>query len=60
MEVGHSRGMMANERITIGSNSYEKQHSCSLLANQNSIHQKETARSKQEIHVIIYRKTLIF
>ena len=41
MEIGLQRGMMANEHIKIGSNSYEKvkifKYIGSLLTNQNSI-----------------------
>ena len=40
MEIGRHRGMIANEHIKIGSNSYEKVETFkslgSLVANQNS------------------------
>ena len=49
MEVGRSRGMMANEHIVVG-NSYEKvktfKYLGSLLANQNSIHEETKCRLK--------------
>ena len=45
MEIGRHRGMVANEHIRIGSNSYEKvktiQHLGCLLTNQNSIVEEE-------------------
>ena len=48
MEIGHNRGMIANEHIKIGSNSYEKvktfKYLGSLLTNQNSI--------QEEIHFV--------
>ena len=38
MEVGHHQGMMTNEHITVGRNSYEKVKTFkTLLTNQNSI-----------------------
>ena len=44
MEIGCHRGVIANEHIKIGSNSYEKvktfKYFGSLLTNQNSIHEK--------------------
>jgi hypothetical protein len=50
MEVGRHRGMIANEHITVGSNSYEKvntfQSLGSLLKNQNYIHEEIQRRLK--------------
>ena len=40
MEIGRHRGMIANEHIKIGSNSYE------LLTNQNSIQEEIKCRLK--------------
>ena len=44
MEIGRHRGIVANERITIGSSSYEKEKSFkylgSLLSNLNDIHEE--------------------
>ena len=44
MEIGLHKDMMANEHITIGSNSYEKvknsKYLSSLLTNQNSVHKE--------------------
>ena len=44
MEIGRHRGMIANEHIKIGSNSYEKvktfKYLGSLLTNQNSIQEE--------------------
>ena len=44
MEIGRHRGMMTNEHMTVGSNSYEKvetfKYLGSLLTNQNSIHEE--------------------
>ena len=44
MQIGHHRGMVANEHIKIGSNSYEKvktfKYLGSLLINQSSIIRK--------------------
>ena len=52
MEIGRYQGMIANDHIKIGSNSYEKVNTFkylgSLLTNQNSI--------QEEIHVIIQSK----
>ena len=60
MEVGHHQGMIANEHIRIGSNSYEKvknfKYLDSLLTNQNSIQEEIKYRLKQDIHVIILSK----
>ena len=48
MEIGHHRGMIANNHIRIGSNSYEKvktfKYLGSLLTNQNSIQQEIKCR----------------
>ena len=45
MEIGRHRGMIANERIRIGSNSYEKvktfKYLGSLLTSENSIQERE-------------------
>ena len=50
MDVGCHRGMMTNEHITIGSNSYKKERTfkylISLLTNQNSIHKAINCRLK--------------
>ena len=50
MEIGSHRGMVANEHIKIGSNSYEKVKTCkylgSLLTNQNSIQEEIKYRLK--------------
>ena len=44
MEIGRHRGMIANEHIRIGSNSYEKvktlKYLGSLVTNQNSIYEE--------------------
>ena len=52
MEIGRHRGMIANEHIKIGSNSYEKvktfKYSACLLTNQNYI--------QEEINVVIQFK----
>ena len=53
MEIGRHRGMMANEQIKLGNNSYEKvktfKYLSSPLTNQNTI----CVNLKQEIHIII-------
>ena len=50
MELRHHLGMMANEHIKIGTNSYEKVKSFkylgSLLTNQNYKHEEITCRLK--------------
>ena len=50
MEIGRHRGMLANEHVNIGSNSYEKVKTFkflgSLLPNQNSIHEEIKFRLK--------------
>ena len=50
MEIGHHRGMIANARIKIGSNCYEKVNTSkylgSLLTNQNSIQEEIKCRLK--------------
>ena len=50
MEIGRYRGMIANELIKIGSNSYEKVKSFKylgfLLTNQNSIQEEIKCRLK--------------
>ena len=50
MEIGRHRGMIANEQIKIGSNSYEKvktfKYLGSLLTNQNSIQEEIKCRLK--------------
>ena len=50
MEIGHHWGIMANECITLGSNSYEKVKTVkffgSLLTNQNSTHKEIKCRFK--------------
>ena len=50
MGVGHLQSIVANEHITVGSNSYEKVKSfkylSSLLTNQNSIHEEIKCRLK--------------
>ena len=50
MEIGHNRGVIANEDIKIGSNSCEKvktfKYLGSLLKNQNSIQEEVTCRLK--------------
>ena len=50
MEIGCHRGMIANEHIKIGSNSYEElktfKYLGSLLINQNSIQEKLKYRLK--------------
>ena len=50
METGRHRGMVANEHIRIGSNSYEKVKSSkyvgSLVKNQNSIQEEIKCRVK--------------
>ena len=50
MEAEHIRGMMANEHITIGSNSYENMNTLkylnSLLTNENSIQEEVNCRRK--------------
>ena len=50
MQVGYHRGVMANEHITVCSNSYEKVKTCkysgSLLTNQNSVHEGIKCRLK--------------
>ena len=55
MEVGRCRGMMVNEHITVGSNSYEKVKTSKYvdfsLTNQNSIHEEMKCRLKQKIHL---------
>ena len=49
MEIGR-RGIMANEHMTVGSNSYEKvkifKYFGSLLISQNSIHEEVKCRLK--------------
>ena len=56
--------MLANEHITIRSNSYENvktfKYLGSLLANQNSIHKKHNVDLKQKIHVVIQSNTFVF
>ena len=56
--LGHHRGMMANELITVGSNSYEKvkavKYLVSLLANQNSIHEEVKYRLNGGINTFKY------
>ena len=60
LEIGRNRGVIANELIKIGSNSYEKvktfKYLGSLLTNQNSIQKEINVDLKQEIHVIIQFK----
>ena len=50
MEIGRHRGVIANEHIKIGSNSYEKvktfKYLGSLLTNQNSIQEEIKCRLK--------------
>ena len=50
MEIGRIRGVIANEHIRIGSNSYEKvktfKYPGSLVTNQNSIYEKIKCRPK--------------
>ena len=50
MEIGHNRGVIADEHIKIGINSYEKVKTCkylgSLLTNQNSIQEGRKCRLK--------------
>ena len=51
MEIGHHRGMIANELISIDTNSYEKVKTCkylltNLLTNQNSIQEEIKCRLK--------------
>ena len=50
MEIGRYRGMIANEHIKIGNNSYEKvktfKYLGSLLKNQNSIQEEIKCRHK--------------
>ena len=50
MEIGRCRGMISNEHIKIGSNSYEKvktfKYLGSLLTNQNSIQEEIKCRLK--------------
>ena len=50
MEIGRHRGVIANEHIRIGSNSYEKvktlKHLGSLVTNQNSIQEEIKCRLK--------------
>ena len=50
MEIGHHRGVIANEHIKIGSTSYEKvktfKYLGSLLTNQNSIQEEIKCRLK--------------
>ena len=52
MEIGRCRGMISNEHIKIGSNSYEKvktfKYLGSLLTNQNSIQEEIKCRLKAE------------
>ena len=58
MEIGRHRGMIANEHIRIGCNSYEKvkifKYLNSLVTDQNFIQEEK----KREIHIIIRLKTL--
>ena len=61
MEIRRHRGMIANEQIRIGTNSYEKvktfKYLGSLLTNQNSIQEEIIYIDlKQKIHVIIQSK----
>jgi len=53
MEIGRHRGMIANEHIKIGSNSYEKEkpfkYLGSLLTNQNSFQEEIKCRHKTGI-----------
>ena len=67
MEVGRHRGMIANEHIKIGNNSYEKVKTFKyldfLVTNQNSIQEfrrKLNVDLKQEIHVVIQYKHFFF
>ena len=50
MELGSHQGMIVNEHIRIGSNSYEKvktfKYLCSLVTNQNSIQEEIECRLK--------------
>ena len=50
-EIGRNRGMIANEHIKVGSNSYEKmkifKYLGSLLSNQNSIQEEIKCRLKE-------------
>ena len=50
MEIGRHRGMIANEHIRIGSDSYEKVKTFKYLGSQNS---------KEEICVIISPNSLV-
>ena len=60
MEIRRHGGVIVNEHMRIGSNSYKKvktfKYLGSLLTNQNSIQEEIKYRLKQEIHVIIQSK----
>ena len=61
MELGCDRGMMANEQIAVGSNSYEKvktiKYLGSLMRNHNSVHKEiKCLHLKRENLVIVQFK----
>jgi hypothetical protein len=68
MEMERYRGMMANEHITVGINSYEKvktlKYLNSLLKNQSSIHEeiKHTLRARNSnyhsVQTLLYSRLL--
>ena len=53
MEIGRHRGMIANEHIKIGSNSYEKVKAF-LIFSQNCIHEEIKYSLKVYIYIYIY------
>ena len=61
-KVGYQRGMVANELISLRSNSYEKaktfKYLGSLIINQNCSKGEINVNLKQEIHAIIQSKHL--
>jgi hypothetical protein len=64
MEIGRHRGMVANQHIKIGSNSYEKVKTFiylgSSLTNQNSIHVEIKCRLKARNSCYYSVQTMIY
>jgi hypothetical protein len=63
MKVGRHQGIMANEHIRTGSNSYKTlrtfKYLGSLLTNQNPIHEKVKCRQSRKF-VLLFSQTLKF